>query len=39
MKTLLRKLRDMKSVDKAVDRQRILESLYLFFATIVSIDF
>ena len=39
MKTLLRKLRDMKSADKAAEGQHILESIYLLFLSIVSVDF
>ena len=39
MKSLLIKLRGKKSEEKPSDLQRVIESLYLLFATIVSIDF
>lgn len=39
MKALLSKLRGKKSEDKLSDLQRIIESLYLLFVSMVSIDF
>ena len=39
MKALLSKLRSMKTDDKLSDLQRVVESLYLLFVSMVSIDF
>ena len=39
MKTLLTKLRGMKTDEKLSDLQRVFENLYLLFVSIVSIDF
>lgn len=39
MKTLLSKLRSMKTDDKLSDLQRVFENLYLLFVSMVSIDF
>lgn len=39
MKTLLSKLRSMKTDDKPSDLQRVFEHLYLLFVSMVSIDF
>ena len=39
MKALLSKLRSMKTDDKPSDLQRVIESLYLLFVSMVSIDF
>lgn len=39
MKTLLSKLRSMKTDEKLSDLQRVFENLYLLFVSIVSIDF
>lgn len=38
MKALLSKLRSMKTDDKPSDLQRVIESLYLLFVSMVSID-
>lgn len=39
MKTLLSKLRSMKTDEKLSDLQRVFENLYLLFVSMVSIDF
>ena len=39
MKTLLSKLRSMKTDEKLSDLQRVFENLYLLFVSIVSIDY
>ena len=39
MKSLLIKLRGKKSEDKLSDLQRVVESIYLLFVSMVSIDF
>ena len=39
MKSLLTKLRSMKTDEKLSDLQRVFENLYLLFVSMVSIDF
>ena len=39
MKALLSKLRIMKTDEKPSDLQRVVESIYLLFVSMVSIDF